>query len=69
MAIACPNCKAQYDVTLFAFGRCIRCDCGAWVDLDAGHRQAANQENEFETPQRDAAIPRDTSERDRRDSN
>jgi putative transcriptional regulator len=39
MAIKCPVCGAEYDVTLFAFGRRIRCSCGAWVDLDVGHQE------------------------------
>ncbi len=39
MAIQCPQCGAEYDVTLFAFGRSIHCECGQWVDLAAGHRQ------------------------------
>jgi putative protease len=37
MAITCPRCGAGFDVTLFQFGRGIRCDCGAWVDLRRGH--------------------------------
>ena len=41
MAIKCPQCGAEYDVTLFTFGRKIRCDCGAWVDLAVGHQQAS----------------------------
>ena len=32
MAIQCPRCGRQYDVTLFAFGRTVRCVCGAEVD-------------------------------------
>jgi len=32
MAITCPKCGAQYDVTLFEFGRTILCDCGQVVD-------------------------------------
>ncbi len=39
MAIQCPKCGAGYDVTLFAFGRSVQCECGEWVDLAAGHRQ------------------------------
>lgn len=39
MAIQCPKCGAEYDATLFAFGHVVHCDCGAWVDLDVGHRQ------------------------------
>lgn len=41
MAIRCPQCGADYDVTLFTFGRGFRCDCGAWVDMVAGHRESA----------------------------
>ncbi len=42
MAITCPNCGADFDVTLFQFGSGVRCDCGAWVELAEGHvlRQA-----------------------------
>ena len=28
MAIRCPECGREYDVTLFEFGRSICCDCG-----------------------------------------
>jgi len=28
MAIICPICKSQYDITLFQFGRTLKCDCG-----------------------------------------
>lgn len=31
MAISCPRCGRQYDVTLFAWGRTIDCMCGARV--------------------------------------
>jgi hypothetical protein len=37
MAIVCPRCGLGFDVTLFEFGRRIRCECGAWVDLRSGH--------------------------------
>lgn len=40
MAITCPHCGRSYDVTLFPFGRGIRCDCGTWVDLHRGHIQS-----------------------------
>jgi len=39
MAILCPRCGAALDVTLFAFGRCVACDCGCWVDLQSGHTE------------------------------
>ncbi len=37
MAVQCPRCGVEYDVTLFQFGRVVRCDCGAVVDLRGGH--------------------------------
>ncbi len=37
MALTCPNCGAQFDVTLFQFGRGVRCDCGEVVSLERGH--------------------------------
>ena len=32
MAIRCPACGRDYDVTLFEFGATIACDCGEIVD-------------------------------------
>ena len=34
MAISCPKCGWQYDVTLFQFGRTINCSCGGLVGLE-----------------------------------
>lgn len=34
MAIVCPRCGREYDVTLFQFGRTIDCACGARVGLE-----------------------------------
>jgi len=34
MAILCPKCGHQYDVTLFEFGNIVRCDCGARIYID-----------------------------------
>jgi dsDNA-specific endonuclease/ATPase MutS2 len=31
MAILCPRCGRQYDVTLFSFGASVDCDCGERV--------------------------------------
>jgi len=36
MAVICPNCQKQYDVTLFQFGQGITCDCGTPVNPFAG---------------------------------
>jgi broad specificity phosphatase PhoE len=37
MAVQCPRCRRQYDVTLFQFRHHIRCVCGARLDLERGH--------------------------------
>ena len=37
MAITCPRCGAELDVTLFAFERTVRCTCGAPVDAGRPH--------------------------------
>ncbi len=37
MAIQCPRCGQQYDVTLFEYQRTLRCDCGELIDLHTGH--------------------------------
>ncbi len=33
MAIKCPKCKKEYDITLFEFERTVRCVCGNTVSL------------------------------------
>jgi DNA-directed RNA polymerase subunit RPC12/RpoP len=33
VAIRCERCGRDYDVTLFQFGRTVKCDCGATVRL------------------------------------
>jgi putative transcriptional regulator len=60
MAIKCPQCGAEYDVTLFTFGRCIRCDCGAWVDMKTGHEEKQEADSDASQP---AKMPHSTSER------
>jgi HAD superfamily hydrolase (TIGR01458 family) len=37
MAITCPHCGRQYDATLFAFDRAVRCDCGHRFGISHGH--------------------------------
>jgi uncharacterized protein with PIN domain len=34
MAVPCPDCGRQYDVSLFSFGRTIHCTCGRRVGLE-----------------------------------
>lgn len=43
MAIPCPDCGRQYDVTLFEFGRTIRCACGALVGREMRERPMAGE--------------------------
>ena len=38
MALQCPGCGRQYDVTLFEFGRTVRCHCGRTIGLGGGHQ-------------------------------
>lgn len=33
MAIRCPHCKREYDVTLFEFGKTVKCICGNIISL------------------------------------
>lgn len=60
MAIKCPQCGAEYDVTLFTFGRSIGCDCGAWVDMKSGHEHKQEAEDDASAP---AELPRSGDER------
>lgn len=34
MAIVCPACGREYDISLFQFGRTLHCDCGVRVGLE-----------------------------------
>jgi len=36
MSIICPKCKSQYDITLFQFGRALKCDCGYVINPNEG---------------------------------
>lgn len=58
MAIQCPRCGTGYDVTLFAFDRSIRCDCGEWVDLATGHRQTDSEGHSCPSREDDMADPK-----------
>ena len=41
MAITCPKCGKEFDVTLFQFGNAVECDCGTSVDISVGHLREA----------------------------
>jgi hypothetical protein len=34
MAIPCPRCNRQYDITLFEFGRKVVCECGEVISAE-----------------------------------
>jgi hypothetical protein len=53
MAITCPSCGHEYDATLFEFGRGVRCDCGAWVEMERGHVVRVRPRKE---PEEDAEL-------------
>jgi hypothetical protein len=42
MALRCPQCGKEYDVTLFEFGRSIDCECGWKISLENGHNVKLN---------------------------
>jgi len=63
MAITCPKCGAEYDVTLFEFERGIICDCGQWVDLAAGHRQSEEGSKQASKPA-NMSSPTDQKQKD-----
>lgn len=46
MAIPCPGCDREYDVTLFQFGRTLHCTCGARVGVEARVQMAPRDDEE-----------------------
>ena len=58
MAITCPKCGKEFDVTLFQFGNTVRCDCGACVDISVGHVQDAKSLAENQASDPDAPSAR-----------
>lgn len=47
MAVSCPGCGREYDVTLFQFGRTVDCTCGARVGFE--HRRTLSSGGGTET--------------------
>jgi len=45
MAITCPNCGKEYDVTLFEFENTVKCECGETVRLT--HIEKSNSKYNF----------------------
>ena len=44
MAYICKNCGKQYDITLFQFGKKIKCECGVMVDASQPMRINLNND-------------------------
>ena len=47
MAVPCPGCGREYDVTLFEFGRTLWCTCGRRVALAAREHRQPGTERRF----------------------
>jgi uncharacterized protein with PIN domain len=47
VAVPCPRCGREYDVTLFEFGRTLWCTCGSRVGLARRERRVAPGEQRF----------------------
>ncbi len=43
MAIQCPSCRKQYDVTLFQFDRVVICDCGEIFALTQSQKEITSE--------------------------
>lgn len=50
MAYSCPDCGRQFDLTLFEFGRTVRCPCGKCLDIREGHCRDIRSFTERESP-------------------
>ena len=48
-----PAVRRGYDVTLFQFGRRIRCDCGTWVDLASGHTKPSGGKEDIQMAEKE----------------
>jgi hypothetical protein len=46
MAVRCPECGREYDVTLFAFARSLTCECGEEVTFDHEVKHAPESREE-----------------------
>lgn len=70
MAITCPRCGRQFDVTLFQFGHAVECECGAWVALEQGHVEGPTETGRPHAATNDSSSPReDRSRPDATDGN
>jgi uncharacterized protein with PIN domain len=47
VAVPCPRCEREYDVTLFEFGRTLWCTCGSRVGLAPRERLSPGSERRF----------------------
>jgi len=58
MAVICPKCGRQFDVTLFQFDRTITCDCGYELNLaNANTIRSASDRGERADEEKIQLIP------------
>lgn len=57
MAVYCPDCDRQYDITMFSFGQTVICDCGAVIS--AGGAAAKNSPVESDKQEEPVELPID----------
>ena len=50
MAIRCPKCHRQYDITLFQFGKKVVCECGEELDAQKGHEEPTEPKRKKDKP-------------------
>jgi hypothetical protein len=66
MAIKCPDCGRQFDITLFEYGKTVICPCGRELSLE--HREILLEYSGMEELERDifqSSRSREERERDR----
>ncbi|NQT81677.1 hypothetical protein HQ563_01535 [bacterium] len=51
MAITCPRCGRQYDITLFEFGRRLVCECGEVIAAEGSFPPTGESEKTNATPE------------------
>ena len=72
MAIRCPKCGKEFDVTLFEFGRGIDCECGTTISLESGHNyylDALEQEIFSLVDKKERKLDREQADEIRRKAN
>lgn len=50
MAVRCPQCHRQYDITLFQFGRTVLCECGERLDARKAQEESVKRKPKRRKP-------------------